>query len=389
MPCRPPGAMLACTAPRSTRRLGLVPSPRPLDLVQPLQAHIKCTIHHLIVSPTILCRQDALTSSSDHREKHLYRFRGDPRPVHARQMSRFVTRLFASIHDRSASRQKQRPLEIPPGQSAAILTSPAKEQRTALAKRQHRSIHPDLSRPRRASPNPLHTRAALARPARHRLYSLVSVTPLLRPLAGCPKPFRSSLNIPQLVVVSLYLAVCMVALLWKADHAPPMPGKPDGPDYRRTEATSSVSPSGVGTKSSRRFTRLLAESALSRPPFTLPTLVSGHHSGRCTVLMVQPPSGRGRVGFWRPRPNPSFSGLGSLGQLSCSSPSRLSRGSASDGSRSSRRAMLLVSRSLSLAQECTCRLPSLVVSWSRKPLMGARLTAQYRFRRRLWPVHGA
>lgn len=59
-------------------------------------------------------------------------------------------------------------------------------------------------------------------------------------ISWLPKPFASTLNIPQIVIVLLYIAVCLTALLWKADHAAPLPGKPDGPDYRRTGTVALV-----------------------------------------------------------------------------------------------------------------------------------------------------
>lgn len=59
-------------------------------------------------------------------------------------------------------------------------------------------------------------------------------------ISWLPKPFASTLNIPQIVIVLLYLAVCLTALLWKADNTAPLPGKPEGPDYRRTGTVALV-----------------------------------------------------------------------------------------------------------------------------------------------------
>lgn len=185
------------------------------------------------------------------------------------QTSRFITRLFASFHDTNAGRHTQRKLELPPvsainsatfltdrshfgtrrrvaggalfsgwylqrGQSAAILTSPADGAKDGFGKDATPvdTPGPFSSTSTLAKPPPTLVPPAHVRPSTDYLPWSRSLG--FTPFGWLPKPFRSSLNIPQLVVVSLYLAVCMVALLWKADHAAPLPGKPEGPDYRRT-----------------------------------------------------------------------------------------------------------------------------------------------------------
>jgi len=42
------------------------------------------------------------------------------------------------------------------------------------------------------------------------------------------------MHTPQLVVIALYIAVCVTALLWKSDPLPPTAAKPYGNDFQRS-----------------------------------------------------------------------------------------------------------------------------------------------------------
>lgn len=54
------------------------------------------------------------------------------------------------------------------------------------------------------------------------------------PFLSLPAPFGSLMHMPQLVVIALYLAVCITALLWKTNPLPPTAARPFGNDFQRS-----------------------------------------------------------------------------------------------------------------------------------------------------------
>lgn len=54
------------------------------------------------------------------------------------------------------------------------------------------------------------------------------------PFLNLPAPFGSLMHMPQLVVIGLYLAVCLTALLWKTNPLPPTAARPYGNDFQRS-----------------------------------------------------------------------------------------------------------------------------------------------------------
>ena len=54
------------------------------------------------------------------------------------------------------------------------------------------------------------------------------------PFLNLPAPFGSLMHMPQLVVICLYLAVCITALLWKTNPLPPTAARPYGNDFQRS-----------------------------------------------------------------------------------------------------------------------------------------------------------
>lgn len=54
------------------------------------------------------------------------------------------------------------------------------------------------------------------------------------PFSWLPSPFASTVKVPQLCVIALYLIVNTVALFWKSNPLPPTPKHPYGNDFQRS-----------------------------------------------------------------------------------------------------------------------------------------------------------